>query len=181
MGRSGVEITIGALMSTVAVVAVALAATDVKSAPLVGIIIVAGSACYLAYNRYAEAISLRRASGLATSRSRKAVILMASVSVATMVIGLSDFAFLTGCYGFIRVGKNTFATTCHDNLWASPIAVAMGVAIGVALALPVASCLRTMVWIPNGPGLWQTLLRLISWWLVGLSIAIGVVLFMLYI
>src|SRR4051812_12385726 len=109
--RSGVGIKVRTLMATVAIVAVSLATTHVESAHSVAIVIVVACISYLAYIRYSEAISLRQVSGLTTSPSQKAGILLASVTVAAVVIGLSDLAFLTGYYGFLRVTDEIILTS----------------------------------------------------------------------
>src|SRR4051794_28256405 len=110
MRRSGVGIKVRKLMVAVVIVALTLAATHVESALSAVIIIVVGCISCLAYKRYSEVLLLRRVSGLTTSRSQKAGMLLASVTIAAVVIGLSDLAFLTGYYGYLRIADGIIWT-----------------------------------------------------------------------
>jgi hypothetical protein len=129
------------LMVAVAIVAVTLAAVRVESAPSAAIAIFGFCVSYLAYTRYAEAVSLRRTSGLPTSPVQKARMLFASVIIAMVIIGLSDIAFLIGYYGFLRIAFEMVVRS-HWTPYDDIDYMATGGIIGLILALCVASSLR---------------------------------------
>lgn len=171
MRPSGAGIKAWTLMVAVAIVAVSLAAARAESAPSAAIAIVGGCISYLAYKRYTEAVSLRRASGLTTSPSRKMGMFLASVTVAAVVIGLSDIGFLTGYYGFMKIAYNIVVMS-HWTPYDDAGFMATGGMIGVVLALCVASSLRRTVCShqrtePGQPRRWLKL------WPVGLVMLIG--------
>jgi hypothetical protein len=128
-------------MLSVAIVAVTLATARAQSAPSAAIAIVGACISYLAYTRYAEAVSLRQASGLATSPSQRAGMVFDSVAIAAVVIGFSDIAFLTGYHGCLKIAYQVNART-HWTPYDDPGYMATGGMIGVILALCVASSLR---------------------------------------
>ncbi len=173
MGPTGLRITIRTLMVTVAIVAVTLATTHVENDRIIGTLIVVASVGYLAHIRYCESISLRQRSGVTSNSSQKFGVLVASIILATVVIGLSDLAWLTGYFGYLRVADALFET-CHGAPSTSPVGMIQGWIIGGFLAVGVASCLRRTVWIHDRPESWHARRRLKLWWPVGLSIMIGV-------
>ena len=115
-----------------------------RSAPGAAIAIVGACISYLAYQRYSEAVSLRQTSGLTTSPSQKVGLFLGSVTMAGVVIGLSDIAFLTGYYGYLKVAYETVVMS-HWTPYDDPGYMATGGIIGVILALCVASSLRRTV------------------------------------
>jgi hypothetical protein len=158
-------------MVAVAILAVCLAATRAESAPGAAIAIIGTCVSYLAYKRYSDAMSLRLARGLTTSRSQKAGLLLASATIASAVIGLSDIAFLIGYYGYLKLAHETVVRS-HWTPDRDPSYMATGMIIGVILALGVASSLRRTVCSQKRtesghPRRWLKL------WPVGLVILIG--------
>jgi hypothetical protein len=158
-------------MVAVAIVAVTLAAARAESAPSAAIAIVGACISYLAYKRYAEAVSLRRASSLTTSASQKVRMLFVSATIAAVVIGLSDIAFLTGYYGYLKIAYEIVVTD-HWTPYDDPGYMATGGIIGVILALCVASSLRRTVCSPQRTEPEQPR-RWLKLWPVGLVLLIG--------
>ena len=161
MRRLGVRFKAWTLLVAVAIVAVLLAAARGESGPGTMIAIIGACICYLAYERYAEVVSLRRARGLTTSRSQKAFLILASAIIAVSVIGLSDIAFLAGYCGFLKVAYETVVVS-HWTPYNDSGYMGIGVVIGVVFALAVASCLRRNVWtedrtVSRFPGRWLKL------------------------
>jgi hypothetical protein len=171
MRRSGAALKAWTLMVAVAIVAVSLAAARTESAPSAGIAIVGGCTSYLAYNRYTEAVSLRRATGLTTSPLQRAGMFFASVTIAAVVIGLSDIAFLTGYYGYLKIAVQIVVTS-HWTPYHDPGHMATGGIIGVIVALWVASSLRRTVCSHQRTESGQ-LRRWLKLWPVGLVMLIG--------
>ena len=65
--------------------------------------------------------------------------------IAVLIMGLSDAAFMSGYYGFLKVGSRVFVgagRSPHDD----PVCIIMGGGVGAILALGVASWLRSTVW-----------------------------------
>jgi hypothetical protein len=127
-------------MVAVAIAAVVLAATraEAESARGTAVVIVGTCVFLLASKRYSEAIALRQARGATISRSQKAGLALASITIAAVVIGFSDRAFLTGYYGYLRVGDGLFSMN-HFSPSATPRFRVTGWIPGVILALCVAS------------------------------------------
>ncbi len=169
---TGLRIKVWTHMSAVAIAGVAFATTHVESDPIIGTVIVVASICYLAFIRYRESESLREESGLRSSPLQRAGMLLDSVTIARVVIGLSDLACLISCYGYLRVADELFET-CHEVPSSSRVGMVTGGIIGGFLAVCVASCLRRTVWVHNRPESWHTRRRLTFWWPVGLSMMIG--------
>jgi hypothetical protein len=158
-----------------AIVAVTLAIIHVESAHSAAIVLVVVCISCLAYMRYSESISLSQERGSTTNPSHKIRIFLASVTIATIVIGLSDLAFLIGYYGYLRVA-DAIILTSHATPSSIPGHMMVGWVFGILLALSVASCLRRTVWIQDRRKSWPARRCLKLWWPVGLLIMIGLLL-----
>jgi|GEM_PF-3232584 len=176
MRKSGAGFNLWTLMAAVAIAAVTLAAARTENAPSAGIAIVLACISSLAYKKYSEAISLRQASGLTTSPLQKSGTLLTSGIVAAVVIGLSDIAFLTGYYGYLR-GADKIIVASHMTPSVTPRFMVIGSIIGITLALCVASTLRRAVYMNDRPKSRHPRQWLKLWWPVGLTIVIGVLSF----
>jgi hypothetical protein len=162
MRQHALHVKAWSLMVAVAIVAVCCAAAvHVEMAPRYAIAMVMSSAAFLSRRRYSEALALRRASGLTTSWRQKLPLIVASTTIAVLVIGLSDMAFLSAYYGFLKLA-NELILCSHWSPYDDPIYMGTGVIIGLSLALGVATSLRRTIW-PHeraSPGLtrgWQKL------------------------
>ena len=133
------------LLVAVAIVSVCFAAARAETGPGTAVAIVVASVSCLAYTRYSEAVALRKVRGLATSRSRKAALLLVSAIIAAAFIGLSDIAFLAGYYVYMEYSRYIDGT-CHWSGYREPDELAVGVSIGFILALCVASFMRHTFW-----------------------------------
>jgi hypothetical protein len=171
MRRSGLEIKVGSLLAAVAIIAVDLA-TPAESAHVAMIGTITTCIAYLAFNRYSEAVSLRQTSGLRTGPAQKAGVLLSSVTLALVVVGLSDLAFLIGYYGFLYAAYGIVVMS-HWSPYGDPDYIATGGVIGSALALWVALCLRRTVYAHNRHELWRTGRWLKPLWPVLLVIVLG--------
>jgi hypothetical protein len=173
MRRSGLEITVASLMVAVAIAAVDLAApVDVAHVAMIGTI--AACIAYLAYNRYSEAVSRNRTRGVRMGSAQKAGVLLSSITLAMVVVGLSDLAFLIGYYGFLN-GANATVRMSHWSPYIDPAYIATGGVFGSALALWVAWCLRRAVYEHDRTEPWRTRRWLKLLWPVLLVIVVGAV------
>ena len=171
MRRLGAGLKVWTLMVAVAITAVFFAETRAESAPGAAIAIVGACIACLASRRYSEAVALRQASGLTTSPLQKTGMLLASVAIATVVIGLSVIAFLIGYYGYLKIAFETTVWS-HWTPYNDPGSMVTGGMIGMIFALWVAASLRRIVCkferTKSGqPGRWLKL------WSVGLVVLIG--------
>jgi hypothetical protein len=141
--RFGGRLKLWWLMAVVAVAAVACAVGREHGGLGAGTVIVFACVIALASKRYAHLMSSREARGLATSRARKALLVMNAVAVAVMVIGLSDLAFLAGYFGYMKLFSRISShwSQYEDRTW-----MAMSAAAGTALAVRVAVALRRRLW-----------------------------------
>jgi hypothetical protein len=169
MRLHGAGIRSYSIMVAVAILALLLAAVRVECAPGSGIAIVVSCIGYLAYKRYSEAVATRLAGGATISRSRKAGLVLSSITLAATIIGLSDFAFLAGYYGFLKVAYEAVVMS-HWTPYDDPNYIGIGVVIGVPLALCVASSLRHLVWSPEAT---RTAFRWLKLWPVALTVCVG--------
>ena len=92
-------------------------------------------------DRYSEAASQRQTQRLVMRRIQKIRLLLTSVAFATMVIGLSDLAFLIGYYAYMRFAQLSAMRT-HWTPDDDPECMATAGFIGLALALGIATSLR---------------------------------------
>jgi hypothetical protein len=145
------RLTVGRMMAVVGVVALILAMRRMDSAPAVSLCVFAACAWYLAARRFAETMARRAAEGLTTSRARRARILAGAACLAVVAIGLPDGAFLAGYYGYMRFYARPVEAICFKvvaNRWSpdhDPLHMAMGMVIGIASALYVASIVRRWI------------------------------------
>jgi hypothetical protein len=175
MRRSGLEIKVRSLMAAVAIAAVDLA-TPAESARAAMIGTVTACSGYLAYNRYSEAVFLRQTSGLRTGPAQKAGMLLSSVTLALVVLGLADLAFLVGYYGFLTAANAILHETCRWSADSDPDFIATGGVIGSALALWIALCLKKAVYTHNRLESWRVCPWLKILWPVLLVVVLGTVL-----
>jgi hypothetical protein len=176
MRRPGKHFKAWSLMIAVAMMAVSLAAVQVRIAPSAGLAIIGSCAGYLAYQRYSESVTQREAGGLTTGPARKAWLLLVSGAVAAIIIGLSDLAFLAGYYGFLRMAFEVIVVS-HWSPYGDPEYMCMGGVLGVTLALLVASSLRRTIWSREWVGSkqirrWLELWPVVIAGLVGLTLGI---------
>ncbi len=131
------------LMAVVAIAAVACAVGREHGGLAAGAALVCACIIALASIRYADFMGLREVQGLATSRTRKALIALNAMVVAVLVIGLSDLAFLAGYFGYMKLFPRISSrwTQYDDPSW-----MAMSAAAGTALAVRVAIALRRRLW-----------------------------------
>lgn len=169
MRRPGSNFRTWSLMAAVAIAAVCAAATRPESAPSAAVVIIGACVLVLAHHMYSEALAQRLAGGATIGPTQRAVLSLASAALASAVIGLSDLAFLAGYYGFMRLAYQTVVMS-HWSPYDDPGYMVVGVAIGMPLALCVASSLRHTVWAPGGlrhPRWWREL------WPVALAVCVG--------
>jgi hypothetical protein len=140
------------IMVAVAIVAICCSvATHIESSLSNALAIIVSCAACLTYRRYFESLALRQARGLITSETEKRILLARSAMFAVMILGLSDAAFMTGYYGFLKVGfllGVAARRSPHDD----PVFIILGGGVGMVLALKVASWLRSTVWPLEGEG-----------------------------
>jgi hypothetical protein len=176
MPRLGLRFKMWWLMAAVAIVAVCFAAARNASAPNAVIAMIGSCVACLAYKRYSEAVALRQARGVATSRTRKAGLLLASAAMAAVVIGLSDIAFLAGYYGYMEIAVGGVVSEPLVAVQRSEY-TATGAVFGMILALCVASSLRYTVWpleraAPGSPRRWYKLWPVVVAALVALALGL---------
>jgi hypothetical protein len=169
MRRPNSGLRMWSLGVAVAIVAVSFAAARAESAPGAAIVIVGTCVSLLAYKRYSEAIALRQAGDATISRSQKAGLVLTSATFALAIIGLSDLAFLAGYYGFLRVAYEAVVWS-HWTPYDDRNYMGIGVVIGVALALCVASSVRHLV---RSPEATRTHLRWLRLWPIALTVCVG--------
>lgn len=157
MRRLDARLRLGALMGTVAVGAVSLAAIRVDSAPVAGMAIIGSCVVLLASRRYSEVAALRDATGSRPGPWTRGRQLLGAATIASIVIGISDLAFLVGYHGFLKVADETNRMN-HWTPYYDPIYMATGALIGTGLAVWVGSCLRQFFWTgPTSPRRWRVL------------------------
>jgi hypothetical protein len=130
-------------MAAVAIAAVLVVAARFEANPIAGAAIIGACILCLTFRQRRDALVQRQARGLTTSRKQKAFLILSSMSLAVAIIGVSDLAFLTGYYGFMRIIN--LHLWSHWTPYRDPGYMAIGAAIGLIVALRVASILRRKV------------------------------------
>jgi len=167
------------LVRTVVIVACALVVTawtiHDKKYRLCPALLIPACIFYLACARYSRVMSMRQEQGLSTSRLRKAGLFVHSIGTATVMIGISDLAYLTGYHAFLRVLDILFETG-HYLPSMQPRGMILGAVSGAVVALWVASGFSKAASSCSGsePLLRRRWTKL--WWPVGLTLCIGAML-----
>ncbi len=139
-------------MVGVAIVAICCSvATHIESALSSALAIIESCAACLTYKRYFESLALRQARGLITSGTEKRILLARSAMFAVMIMGLSDAAFMTGYYGFLKAGF-LLGVAAHRSPHDDPVCIILGGGVGMVLALKLASWLRSTIRRLEGEG-----------------------------
>lgn len=136
------------LLAAVAVAACACAVFRIRTASEAGLAIVLGCVAVLTFSRYFEELRRRDARKLATNPSQPVRLFLASAAIATLILGLSDLAFLAAYYSMMAVHderEHVSDRAPGEVLYVSSDATV----VGAVLAIMVASLLRRTLWFPG--------------------------------
>jgi hypothetical protein len=144
-----IRLEIRGIMAAVAVSALLLWVCRADLPPIIAaIFFIVGPALALTWKRYSDALAQPLNAKQVTTRKQKITLLLTSFTVAVTVIGLSDFAFLVGYFGYsvlmAEAGFGYRNVLLRHQYEVSQLLI--GAMFGLIMALTVAYALRLLIW-----------------------------------
>ncbi|WP_165247049.1 hypothetical protein [Paludisphaera soli] len=140
--------------------------------------VIGGCTGLVALLRYRDVLAWRASRGLETGRGRKFREALAAVGVASLVVGLSDLAFLVGFFGTVSpfgISWRAFVGPSGGRCYVGePADVGWQATKGLILATLVAGSLRRATWLPGATD-WRRRGSYLKLWPVVVASAIGLI------